>query len=239
MNEEEFLMQSLYIWEKVPKTKEGFIKYIPNDLPYLYHNGFVDTKAHTYEQWVEAFQPCKQEDGTYLIDRDHFLNLTWFRPRIVGKPFDPFKVPEKEWTDEHLGIMYKLRIYEGSEVSEDTFWKVIEALKKKGHQKNGNLYFNGEVKTTIFELIERFPSPARRLQKAVAEIRKKEEDKFRKGSATKTKSQFVSGQFESEKKLESFQQLQSKSAPIEEPEIDESKTVDLKSLRRHSKKIGV
>ena len=90
-----------YIWEKIPKTKEGLVHYLPGDIPYLYFNGFVDAVQFPYEEWESAFDDVKQSDGSYLVGRDKFMSLRRFR--YVGplyNPFDAHRVRDAEALDD-------------------------------------------------------------------------------------------------------------------------------------------
>ena len=62
-----------FIWDKVPKNKQGAIHYLPGDIPYLYRNGFVDSTRYTYDQWKKAFEDCKQDDDSYIVNKNKFL----------------------------------------------------------------------------------------------------------------------------------------------------------------------
>ena len=234
-----------YIWEKVPKTKEGLIHYLPGDIPYLYRNGFVDSTRFTYQQWKNAFEDVKQGDGSYFVSRDKFMSL---RPyRYVGpvfKPFDPNLVREGEWTDEDLKKLYSRSIKPSSGIVEEVFWNSVKALKDQGLVKNGNLLVDATVKKQLAYLIERFPSPRRRLEKEVNRIREERENQARTIAKNRDASGFVAGKFASEAKMEEFKKLET-SAPVRPPAQshqvasypDENPTVDIKKLRKPGKKI--
>src|SRR5690349_10807510 len=115
-----------YIWDKVPKNKQGFIHYLPGDIPYLYNNGFVDSQRYTYEQWKSAFVDCLQSDGSYLVSKDKFMSLRPFR--YVGNvftPFDPKRVREGEWNDGDLKKLFERSIKPSSSISEEIYWNSI------------------------------------------------------------------------------------------------------------------
>ena len=231
-----------YIWRKVPKTKDGFIHYLPGDIPYLYRNGFVDSTRFTYQQWKDAFEDCKQDDDSYLVNEKKFMSLRVYR--YVGpvfKPFDAAKVREGEWTDDDLKKLYHLSIKPSSTVSEEVYWNSIQALKKQGLvAKNGNLMVNKAVKTQLSYLIERFPSPRRRLEKEVNRIREERETQVQNTTKNRDASGFVVGKLASESKLEKFQNLQTTNSKKIEKESPDSKkeTVDLKKLRRPTSRIS-
>lgn len=231
-----------YIWEKVPKTTQGFIHYLPGDIPYLYRNGFVDAIRYTYPQWKEAFKDCLQKDGTYLVGKNKFLSLRKYRYNgPCFQPFEPSKVREGEWRDDELKKLYDLSIKPSSSVSEEVFWNSIKALKNQGLVQNGNLLVNKAVKTQLAYLIERFPSPRRRLEKEVSRIREERELQTKKVSKDRDTSLFVSGKLASETKLEDFKKLET-SLPLKDngsPAVTESApTINIKSLRKPGKKIS-
>lgn len=228
-----------YIWERVPKTKGGLIHYLPGDLPYLYQNGFVDTVQFTYDEWKAAFEDCKQSDDSYLVSYDKFMSLRRFRyTGPVYKPFDPHKVREGEWTDADLKKLFELSIKPSSTIPEEVYWNSVKALKSQGLIKNGNLLVNKAVKTQLAYLVERFPTPRRRLEKEVTRIREERETQLRQNQKDRDKSHFLTGKLASEVKMEQFKNLQraAKSGPI--CPAPSSEGIDLKKLKKPPKKIS-
>lgn len=232
-----------YIWEKIPKTKEGLVHYLPGDIPYLYFNGFVDAVQFSFEEWEGAFNDVKQEDGTYLVSRDKFMSLRRFR--YVGplyRPFDPQRLPEGEWTDEDLQKLYDLSIRPSSGITEEVYWNSIKALKGQGLvANNGRLILNKAVKTQLAYLIERFPSPRRRLEKEVHRIRQEREAEYRSAVEKRDASIFMAGKLASEDKQERFQALQSaghSTAAAVKKILPDKPGIDIKKLKKPPRKIS-
>lgn len=228
-----------YIWERVPKTKEGLIHYLPGDIPYLYKNGFVDTQTFDYATWKKAFEDCKQKDDSYLINREKFMSLSRFR--YVGPVFSPFdsnKLREGEWTDPQLKKLYDLSIKPSSGMSEDFFFNHVKTLKGHGFVKNGNLVIDSKVKGYIGKLIEQNPSPRRLLETEVARIKNERDVQLKNANLNREKSQFVVGKGDLETKMDDFKKLESKNNP---PPAKTKKTktagIDIKSLKKPSRKI--
>lgn len=226
-----------YIWEKVPKTAEGLIHYLPGDIPYLYQNGFVDTRRFTYPQWKAAFKDCEQDDGTYLVSRDKFMSFRVYRyTGPVFQPFEPHRVREGEWTDADLQKLFDLSIKPSSGIPEDVFWNSVKALKDQGLVKGKNLLVDKATKTQLAYLVERFPSPRRRLEKEVARIREERETTYRETTKNRDASRFTAGKLASESKMEEFKGLQSKT---EKPSkaVSTDAGISIKKLKKPSKKI--
>ncbi len=229
-----------YIWERVPKTKEGLIHYLAGDIPYLYRNGFVDTVKYTYQQWKEAFNDVLQPDGSYLVNKDKFLSLRKYRyAGPVFQPFDPAKVREGEWSDQELKKLYDRSIKPSSSVEENVFWNSVKMLKNQGFAQNGNLLVNKAVKSQLAYLIERFPSPRRRLEKEVSRIREERDAQLREAIKNRDTSLFVTGKGASEVKRDEFKKMES-TASVKSA-LDNSQptgeTLDIKSLRKPKGKI--
>lgn len=243
MTEQAVLDPMEYIWERIPKNKEGKIHYLAGDIPYLYVHGFVDTERVSYKDWKQVFEDCKLADGTYIVDHAKFLSLRVYRYEgPTFEPFNPQKIREGEWTDDQLTKLYQLSIKPSSHVTEDIFWNSIKALKKQGLEQNGNLLVDKRVKTQMSYLIERFPTPRRRLEKEVSRIRKSREETIRGSTKNRNQSSFTAGQMESEIQIEKFKELENKSALKTAPQHtkapQEEETIDIKSLRRPSGKIS-
>jgi hypothetical protein len=243
---EELIEPMEYIWERVPKTKEGLIHYLPGDIPYLFANGFVDTTNFTYEQWKNAFEDCRQDDGSYLVSREKFMSLRKYRYEgPVFEPFDPHKVREGEWTDEDLQKLYDLSIQPSSGITREIYWNSINALKDQGLEKNGRLIVNESVKKQLAYLIERFPSPRRRLEQEVHRLRQERENKYREVNKNRESSKFVSGKLASEEKISDFKNLQTKQKPSKKSPkksagtLKKDEGLSIKKLRKPSRKIGV
>lgn len=231
----------LYIWKKIPKTKEGFVHYLPGDLPYLYYNGFVDTDQFSYEEWEAAFDSCKQADGSYLLDEEKFLSLRIYRYEgPLYEPFNPQKVYEGEWTDDDLGKFFKYTLKPSCAIDEEVFWNNVKAFKAQGFIKNGNLVVTKEVKTQLSYLVERFPSPRRRLEKEVNRLRQERETQYRSVTTNRDSSTFTVGKLASESKTQKFEKLQSKGpAPSTQGPTHEDDTggIEIKKLRKPPRKI--
>jgi hypothetical protein len=228
-----------YIWQKVPKNAQGLIHYLPGDIPYLYENGFVDTTRFEFEEWAAAFEDVRQPDGSYLVSHEKFISLRPFRyDGPVYKPFDPQKVREGEWKKEDLQKLYELSIQPSSSVPEEVFWNSVKALKAQGFCKDGNLVVNEHVKKQLKYLIERFPSPRRKLEIEVNRLREERDTQIQQANKEHDKSLFVAGKLASEVKKEQFKNLEtSKTAAAKPKTTAKRETVDIKKLRKPTRKI--
>lgn len=228
-----------YIWSRLPKQDGGkTVQYLPGDIPYLYYNGFVDTQKYSYKQWETAFTPFKQTDGNYLLDKSQFMSLRVFRYYGPSHAiFDPFRLREGPWPDDELEHLYLKSIKPSSSISEKVYWTAIGALKKQGKVNEENeLVIDEKVKQQLNYLLEKFPSPRRRLEKEVARIKKEKEEELLGASRDRDKSKFGVGKTKGEKNLDQFKKLES-SADTQNNLVDENKeTVDLKSLRKPNHK---
>ncbi len=226
-----------YIWDKLPKMPDGRVLYFVTDPPYLYENGFVDTTSFTLPEWEAAFQPFKQKDGNYILSKDDFFSLRRYRDNNVAKtPFDANTLREGPWPDSELDTLYELTIKPSSSLSHSIYWTAINALKRQGHvDANQQLNIDDKVKKQIAYLIERFPSPRRRLEKEVARIKQEEKDKERATQKNRNASDFVVGKTKSEQTADAFKNLEGRPQnQIINP--DSKNNVDLKTLRKPNPK---
>lgn len=200
-----------YIWSKLPKSRaadgEAYIEYTITDLPYLYHNGFVDTQAYSLDDWLIAFIPFKQDNGSYRLNKEQFLNLRHYRyAGMIRAPFDPLRIREGEWTEEDLWKLYHLSIKPSSTLSEEQYGTMIATAKKKGRFVEGKFRLDRSFKTRLKQLVEQNPSPLRRLELRVAGERKKEETR----TTQKEKSKFSVGKTKAESTQKAFSELLTK-----------------------------
>lgn len=239
---EDFQDAMEYIWQKVPKTPEGFIHYLPGDIPYLFENGFVDSTRFEFETWAQAFEDCRQPDGSYLVSHEKFISLRVFRYEgPVFKPFDPYRVREGEWLDDDLQKLYDLSIKPSSSIPEEVFWNSVKALKNQGFAKGGNLVVNDNVKKQLAYLIERFPSPRRKLEIEVNRLREERDTQMQTATEARDKSLFVAGKSASEVKKEQFKNLETSKAPAKTKTPAKAsgkiETFDIKKLKKPARKI--
>lgn len=233
-----------YIWERVPKNAQGYIHYLAGDIPYLYLNGFVDSIRFTYEQWKKAFDDCLQSDGSYLVSKQKFFSLRVFRyTGPLYEPFDPKKVREGEWVDADLKKLFSRSIQPSSSITSDIFWNSVTALKKQGFvSPQGNLIVNKAVKTQLAYLIDRFPSPRRRLEKEVSRLKKEQEEEEIGITKQRDTSLFTTGKTTSNIQAEKLEKLQS-SSPVRASQINtlplkkSGGEIDIKKLQKPRSKI--
>lgn len=229
-----------YIWERIPKQKDGItIRYLKADLDYLYVHGFVDSKRYTIEAWKKAFEPFKQKDGSYVLNREQFISLyiyRYFGP--ANEVFDAKKIRDGSWTDAELKTLYDRSIGVATYIPEEAFWAFIKSFKgnKEYVDEDGNFIINDDVKAGIYLLCERFPSPRRMLEKEVERLREEKQAEFADVQKNRDKSGFSVGETAIETKAAAYQNLKSTTtAPSQTKTKKEAKakeTIDIKKLRK-------
>ncbi len=200
-----------YIWRRLPKQrgKDGveYIEYAADDLPFLYYNGFVDCATYTLEQWTKAFEPFKKAGGLYHLNERNFFSLRAFRyAGPVREPFDAMKIREGEWTEEELWKLYTLSISPSSHLTKGDFQDLLTQAQKKGAFKDGFFTIDAVFKARIGALIDKAPSPLRRLELRIAEAKVSEAKKRTEGE----KSGFALGKNIAEDTSRAFSDLLTK-----------------------------
>lgn len=228
-----------FIWERLPKNKDGkTISYLPGDPVYLYHNGFVDAIKYSLDQWMAALAPFKNKDGSgYTLDRRSFMMLKVFRYHGPShEVFEPAKLRGGPWPDDELEYLFQNSVKFSSTITKDIFWRSVEALKKKGFvDGSGQLNVNDTVRKQFEYLVEKFPSPQRRLEKEVRRLREERDAERSLHQKNRDASSFTIGTSQSEEDLEKFKELENKASP--KPVESESAGIDIKSLKKPTGKV--
>lgn len=235
-----------FIWEHIPKQEGGkTICYLKGDLDYLYYHGFVNSRRFTLQQWKNAFVSFKQPDESYVLTKEQFMLLEPFRYTGPSHElFNPAKLKERAYTDEELKLLFDRGISIASDVNEKFYWSYINAFKKQGHvDKDGNLVIGPTVKAGLYVLLEKFPSPRRRLEKEVLRIRLTRDAKLQANQKNRDASGFMVGETNIEAKQAALEALQAstkkpkKKKGEAEEEAPKKDTLDIKKLRKPPKKI--
>lgn len=225
-----------FIWEKLPKMADDRVLYGANDPTYLYENGFVNTQSVTLTTWKTAFLPFKQKDGTYILSKEDFFSLRLYRDSgLVLPPFNPQKMRPGPWPDEELTVLYERSIQPSSSLTAEVYWTAINALKRQGHiDANGQLNVDDKVQQQFTYLIDKFPSPRRRLEKEVARLKKEESDLTHNAQAKREKSDFKVGKTKSESRHEDFKALENSTRTSQNATLVDPKkaTIDVKKMKK-------
>ena len=230
------------IWDRIPKTKDGkTIRYNSADIDYLYYFGFVDTRKKQIEEWRKAFEPFKQADGWFELNKKQFLSLTPFRyTGLAHMAWDPMTMRDGSWTTSELEELYHFAVSPSSELNLDAFWAFINSLKNSGRiDGGGNLLVDFAVKTGFKELIDRYPSPRRRLEKEVERLTKERSSKISGNSGNRDASGFTVGKTQKENTLSAYEKLKSSSAAAKTENTIKTtgEEIDIKKLRRPTGKM--
>lgn len=216
------------IWTRVQtKTvRQGveYIVYIEDDIRFLYYSGLVDTEKFTLKQWQKAFADCREEqegENKYWVTYEKFTSLAKYRyGKVVGAPFDPFKLRCGKYTLEQFWKLYEASIMPAcilpKEFFEELFDKLyrkrmpleqiigveIKALKEQGRQVNSEpIKFEGDlvvldkthIRNLIADLITEFPSPKQRLALQVQSVKAKQVQGLADSTQNQQKSGFTTG----------------------------------------------
>lgn len=232
------------IWKRIPKEtqlpqslKGEYILYIATDPKYLYMTGFVDTKRYTEEEWIQAFQDSLQNDGTYLISKEKFIRLGKYKyTGPIRKPLDAMKIREG-WYDSTQWHEFLVKsVIPSTTIPPETLVQIEKEMKKTGRYVNGRIQIDKSVKLNIKNLIENYPSPARRREVGVEEAYQKllEKEAQRSKSPVQEKSKYQSGKKlgeEQKKNLTNVLMKTTHKTMTDEPQ----NTISIKDLQKKSK----
>lgn len=155
-----------HLWGTIDKTEDGkFVHYDEIDVHQLYINGFVDAEQFTLNEWMSAFEPFRQADGTFLLNKDNFLALDKYRYKgEIRIPFDAMKINEGKYTDEGLDDLINASIAPSCKLPPEKLKEFFDTLKKDFRQADGLILIKADAKTRIKTLLDNNPSPLRNLE---------------------------------------------------------------------------
>lgn len=155
-----------YLWDQIDKTDDGnHIRYTIDDVDSLWWTGFVDTEKYPLNVWRKAFEPFRQEDDSFIVNRDDFLALE--RYRYTGEiriPFDAMKINEGKYTEEGLQELLELSVAPSCGKSPQELKEFMDELKQRFRQPDGLITVGRPFKMELQGLLDYFPSPLRCLE---------------------------------------------------------------------------
>jgi len=155
-----------YLWDTLEKTADGkHINYTIYDVDLLWKMGFVDTEQFPLDEWKQVFEPYRQSDGTFLLDKDAFFALDKYRYKgEIHIPFDAMKINEGLYTDEGLQELIDQSIAPSSSLTKENLKAYFDTLKETYRTPEGYVKIAKEAKRQIRDMIDRNPSPLRNLE---------------------------------------------------------------------------
>ncbi len=236
-----------YLWETMEKTPDGKkIRYNNADIEMLWYMGFVDTEAYPLNTWKQVFEPFRQKDSTFLIDKQSFLKLDHYRYKgEIHVPFDAMLINEGLYTDEGLNDLIEASIGPSVMMKQADFEAFWEKLKNDFRNPKGLIKIGPDAKMRIRGLIEKNPSPLRNLEISFdqmlssgqgTDLEQKFEgakDSMATAQAAMEASTFVQGA--ANKTHASAQDLKKLQKAKEKKAVDDKNGVELKKIRRSRK----
>lgn len=161
---DEKLMET--VWANLPKSPDdNHVTFTEDDIKELWWVGFVDTKKYSTEEWLAAFEPHKIAENKYVFTKTDLLEKDKYRYRgPIRIPFEPFRINEGKYTDEGLQELIDLSIAPNCSKSAKEMGEFFEDFKNRHREGDELIRMDIQGKREISELVNRFPSPLRRLE---------------------------------------------------------------------------
>lgn len=242
-----------FLWDQLPKNDAGNLRYTQDDIDGLWHMGFVDTVRYPLSVWRSQFEPYRQPDDTFELDKASFLALDSFRyTDEIRVPFDADLINEGKYTDEGVRELFELSIAPSSSLSLEDLEQFLVDFIERFRDADGLIKIGKPAKEEIKEFIATNPSPLHNLELILdkmleegadeeIEAQLDERDTARATTevarqVSKFSSTPVSKTEEQAKKLSSLEKTKKKPAakPAKEAK-DEKPTTELKKIRRSRK----
>lgn len=235
-----------HLWETLDKTPDGkHIRYLELDVEQLWWMGFVDTQNIPLEDWVRIFEPYRQEDGAYILNREQFLSLEQYRyTGEIRIPFDPMLINEGKYTEKGLDELVEASVAPSCCLPKEALSDFFAQLKKEFRQQDGLILIRRPAKERIKALLDEHPSPLRNLEMMIENMLAVKGDeimatvKEASDGADAVKAAHQASRFSSspvsmsEQKargLEALQKARKRAAGVE---VEGAEKVELKRVRR-------
>src|SRR5204863_7506137 len=95
---------------------------------------------YSLQDWVSAFLPSRLADGSYIVNHEQWMEKKKFRyTGPVGHPFEPSKIPEKEYDEADFLKLLKEKIIPNTIFDESAMPQLLATLKVPQKLKNGKI----------------------------------------------------------------------------------------------------
>ena len=159
------------MWEAAPKTKDGRVQYVDEDVENLWRGGFINTENIDLDNWMKIMSKYKQPDEIYLLDHDQFVAMDDHRYKGEVKiPFNPMLINEGQYTEEDVDNLIKLSVLPSCGLDPEQIEFIINKYKSDFKMPNGLITMNESFKIKILALVETYPSPLRNLETMLDQI---------------------------------------------------------------------
>ena len=227
-----------YIWRKVDKVKReeiDYIRYLPDDLPYLYQSGFVDTERVPFDEFKSFFDPLRGPDGAFYLDHHQIIQLGKYRYcKIVGKPFEPLKMRRGKYTIERLRNIFEKSIIPSTALDPKFIRNQFNTIVTSKANSQGEIEITEEMLRNLTKTLELYPSPRRCLELDVEALRKEETQTMQQVHHNPEVSRFTNKSDIKKTAVKGLENILVKTkVPTEDPHRKgKGKTIDIKSLRK-------
>lgn len=186
------------LWLKVSKPAKDGNRYITlkglGDIGFLYATGFVDVQKFTFKEWMDAFAPSRQKDGSFVVTHPQWMAKKKFR--FDGKldaPFDAFTIEERDYTEAELTKLMTEKIIPNTIYNQSYIPQVLNNLRAQKKLVNGKIKIDKGIKEFIHNLINTYPSPKRILELMVGALKYAKDNKYKMSQLGLQKSSFAAG----------------------------------------------
>ncbi len=163
-----------FIWKKVSKIQKNekdYIRYLPDDIPFLYQSGMIDIVRIPFDEFKAFFDPLRGTDGAFYLDHDTFLQMGQFRYyKIVGKPFDPLQMRKGKYSIERLKRVFETSYLPSTSLNPNFIWDLFHNKICKDVDADGMVNVDEEMLKNLSRSLEQHPSPRRKLELDVAAL---------------------------------------------------------------------
>ena len=154
------------VWDQLVPTEDPKVRLASEAwLEEVFSAGAVDSKRFRLPQWKAAFASLPKEEGGIQVSREQWVRLSKFLyPGKVKKPFEPPRLKDGPRPVAWLTELYQKVLRFETNLSFEAWKKLMADEVQPRFVKGERVLLNAALKAYLSALLDKNPSPLRKLE---------------------------------------------------------------------------